>query len=83
MNEKRQNRYVFTSISDLIAFFSDTVPKKEILAVIRRARDTFKKRPNLPAASRKLQLIKKCEWELVRIAKKVIEHKRQNPYTAE
>lgn len=70
MNNKRQNRYSFTSRKDLIAFFSDTLPKNVIKETIRNIKKTFTKRANDSWTSNKMQFLKKCEWELVRLYKK-------------
>jgi len=72
MNEKRESRYSFTSQGDLIAFFSDALPEKVIKETIRSSRKNFVKRPGASWTVTRLQFLKKCEWELVRLSKKTI-----------
>ena len=72
MHEKRESRYSFTSQGDLIAFFSDTLPKKVIKETIRSLRKKFVKRPDASWTVNRMQFLKKCEWELVRLSKKTV-----------
>ncbi len=72
MNEKRESRYSFTSQGDLTAFFSDTLPKKVIKETIRSLSKKFVKRPEVSWTVNRLQFLKKCEWELVRLSEKTI-----------
>lgn len=75
-DNRRQNRYVITSQSDLVAFFSDTLPKTLIKETIRQMKIKFVKRPECTGHTNKIQFLKKCEWELVRMAKAQIAAKK-------
>lgn len=72
MNEKRESRYSFTSQGDLLAFFSDTLSKKVIRKTISSLKRNFIQRPEVSWTVNRLQFLKKCEWELVRLSKKTI-----------
>ncbi len=71
MDEKRQLHYSFSSKKDLIAFFSPILPKKTILEVMHDIQKKFTRRENTSSAEHKIQFLKKCEWELVRLSKKM------------
>ncbi len=72
MDNKRQNQYAFTSQRDLIAFFADTLQKKTIKETIRNTKKKFKIRSDVSRELNRLQLLKKCEWELVRLSKELL-----------
>lgn len=67
--DRRQNRYSFTTQKDIITFFSTILPKPVIKETIRTMKKKFKPRGDVSKKDIKLQFLKKCEWELVRISK--------------
>jgi hypothetical protein len=71
MFDRRQNNYVFTSINDIIYYFSDTISRKTIKETIRTTKNKFIKRSNVSRIQNKLQFLKKCEIELVKISKHI------------
>lgn len=71
MFDRRQSNYVFTSLTDLIYYFSDTISRKDIKETIRRIKKKFIKRSNISHIQNKLQFLKKCEIELVKISKDI------------
>ncbi len=72
MNDKRKNRYSFSSQNDLIAFLSDTLSKTAIKKNIKTLKKTLVKSPDVSWTINRLQFLKKCEWELVRLSKKMV-----------
>ena len=70
--DRRHNRYSFSSRKDMIAFFKTVLPKKDIQKIIRDMKKKFRPRVEDSRKEIKLQFLKKCEWELVRISKKRI-----------
>lgn len=64
MNDKRNNRYTFTSMKGLKTFFSGMFPKDVIESTINELEKDFKKREGTSNYIHRLQFIKKCEWEL-------------------
>ena len=71
MNNNRQETYSFRTQKDLIAYFSDIIPPKQIKNIIKKMKGTFIKRPEALGKIEKMQFLKKCEWELVRHVKKI------------
>lgn len=67
--ENRTDLYSFTSQNDIVNFFSDTFTKKHIRKIIKSQKKDFIPRPDTPKEINKMQFLKKCEWELVRLAK--------------
>lgn len=72
LTDRRQNRYSFSSQKDLVTFFSTVLPKKVILETINTMKKKFKTRGERETSKidNKMQFLKKCEWELVRLTKK-------------
>lgn len=54
-------------------FFADTFPRKYIKDIIKLQKSNFVFRPDTSKAVNKMQFLKKCEWELVRLAKEKIQ----------
>lgn len=67
--ENRTELYSFTSQKDIVNFFSDTFPKKHIRKIIKTQKEGFVPRPDTSKEVNKMQFLKKCEWELVRLAR--------------
>ena len=72
MNNNRNQRYTFTTQRDLITFFSGALPKSVIRDTIREMKKKYVKRLNMSKATDKLQFLKKCEWELVKLSRKTL-----------
>ena len=66
MQERRVAAYTFTTEADLIEFFSQALPRKEIAAIVHTVKSAFVSRKDATAEERRLQMLKKCECELVR-----------------
>ena len=71
MFDRRKSNYVFTSLNDIRYYFSDTISGKTIKETIRETRKKFIKRSNVSRIQNKLQFLKKCEIELVKISKDI------------
>jgi hypothetical protein len=65
--ERRNDTYTFTSERGLIDFFSATMPKAEIKKVLDAFKNDFCHRTSNNKTEDRLQLLKKCEAELMRI----------------
>lgn len=72
IDDRRQNRYSFTTQKDIITFFSTILPKPIIKETIRTMKKKIKSREDVSKKEIKLQFLKKCEWELVRITKQLL-----------
>ncbi len=72
MNEKRNDRYTFQSQRDLMTFFSGALPKSVIKDTIREVKKNYVKRLDISKTLDRLQFLKKCEWELVRLSRKTL-----------
>ena len=70
LTDRRQDGYSFTSQKDLVTFFSTFPPKKVILETIKTLKQKFQPREDTSKADNKMQFLKKCEWELVRLTRK-------------
>ena len=70
LTDRRQNGYSFSSQKDLVTFFSTVLPKKVILETIKTLKQNFQPREDTSKADNKMQFLKKCEWELVRLTRK-------------
>jgi hypothetical protein len=69
MFDRRKCNYVFTSLNDIIYYFSDTISRKTIRETIQTTKNKFIKRSNVSRIENKLQFLKKCEIELVKISR--------------
>ncbi len=69
LEERRSDNYTFTSLKELIRFFSNWLPPEEIEDIIAACKENFFERKGYSASETKLQLVKKCEYRLVRLLK--------------
>ena len=67
--ERRRDSYAFESEKDLLAFFSNSLSKQVIKETIKRVKKVFILRDDNTHGEKKLQMIKKCEAELVRLTR--------------
>lgn len=70
--ENRTDLYSFTSQKDIVKFFSDTFTKKYIRKIIKTQKEGFIPRPDTSKEINRMQFLKKCEWELIRLAKEKV-----------
>lgn len=70
MHERRTGSYSFSSEKDLIAFFTQLLPKEKILNIINTCKKAFVSRGETRKTELDLQFLKKCECELVRYLRK-------------
>jgi hypothetical protein len=66
MQERRNPMYTFTSERDLVRFFSQTLGRREVLAILEQVKADFVGRKGVPEEEQHLQMLKKCEVALVR-----------------
>lgn len=67
LDERRTNRYTFTSVKALSRYFSAWLAKEEIEAMVDEAKIGFKNRHGCSDDETRLQFLKKCEYSLVRL----------------
>ena len=67
LDERRTDNYTFTNLKGLMRYFSSWLDDEDIDAVIQKAKVGFMVREGCGPEETKLQLIKKCEYALVRI----------------
>lgn len=70
LDERRTDNYTFTNLKGLIRYFSTWLEKDEIDEVIESAKVGFIQRSGCGPDETKLQMIKKCEYALVRILRR-------------
>jgi hypothetical protein len=70
LDDRRTDNYTFTSIKGLSRYFESFLDEEEIEEVIENAKIGFLIRGETSNEETKLQLIKKCEYALVRILRK-------------
>lgn len=70
LDERRTDTYTFTSMKGLVRYFTTWLDKEEISEVIENSKIGFTVRAGCDAEETKLQMIKKCEYALVRILRK-------------
>ncbi len=70
LDERRTDNYTFTNLKGLIRYFSSWLDEEEIDEVIQRSKVGFKVRASCSGEETKLQMIKKCEYALVRILRR-------------
>ncbi|MBD3392084.1 MAG: hypothetical protein GF418_08410 [Chitinivibrionales bacterium] len=68
-SERRHDSYAFTSERDLVNFFSASLPKKTVRKTIASVKADFVQRKLGTSREHKLQFLKKCEVELVRLSR--------------
>ena len=69
LDERRTDRYTFTSLKGMLKYFSAYLEKQEIEEVVEASKVGFVERKDATAEDTKLQFIKKCEYTLVRMLK--------------
>jgi hypothetical protein len=67
LDERRTDNYTFTNMKGLVRYFSTWLEEDDIDEVIRNSKEGFKVRVGCGNDETKLQMIKKCEYALVRI----------------
>ncbi|MBW8889137.1 MAG: hypothetical protein JF616_15390 [Fibrobacteres bacterium] len=70
LDERRTDNYTFTNLKGLIRYFSSWLEDEEIDEVIENSKVGFQVRTGCSAEETKLQMIKKCEYALVRILRR-------------
>ena len=68
ISERRTDAYTFTSEKDLIAFFSGSLPVRLVKDTIKAVKAEFIERKLGTGREHRLQFLKKCEVELVKLA---------------
>jgi hypothetical protein len=67
--DRRIDNYTFTTERDLVAFFRQSLPDRLIRRTIKSIKDDFVRRSLSTQREGKLQYLKKCEIELVRLSR--------------
>jgi hypothetical protein len=70
LDERRTDNYTFTNLKGLVRYFSTWLDEEDIDEVIENSKVGFVVRAGSSNEATKLQLIKKCEYALVRILRK-------------
>jgi len=70
LDDRRTDNYTFTNLKGLIRYFSSWLEDEEIEEVIENSKQGFQIRTGCDAEETKLQMIKKCEYALVRILRR-------------
>lgn len=70
LDERRTDNYTFTNLKGLIRYFSSWLDEEEIDEVIEQSKSGFKVRSGCGPEETRLQMIKKCEYALVRILRR-------------
>ncbi len=70
LDERRTDNYTFTNMKGLIRYFSSWLDDEDIDEVIENSKVGFTVRIGCSNEETKLQMIKKCEYALVRILRK-------------
>jgi len=70
LDERRTDNYTFTNLKGLVRYFSSWLEDEEIEEVIENSKIGFKVRRGCGPEETKLQMIKKCEYALVRILRR-------------
>lgn len=66
LDERRTNRYTFTSMKALQSYFMTWLPEEEIAQMVENAKSGFVVRQGSSSEETRLQFLKKCEYLLVR-----------------
>jgi hypothetical protein len=70
LDERRTDNYTFVSMKGLVRYFTTWLDEEEIADVIENSKAGFVVRSGCDTEETKLQMIKKCEYALVRILRK-------------
>ncbi|MEO6098311.1 MAG: hypothetical protein ABIW76_22615 [Fibrobacteria bacterium] len=70
LDERRTDNYTFTNLKGLVRYFSTWLDKDDIDEVIQASKVGFTSRTGCDNEVTKLQMIKKCEYALVRILRR-------------
>ena len=70
LDERRTDSYTFTNMKGLVRYFSSWLEEEDIDEVIKNSKVGFQVRTGCDSDETKLQLIKKCEYALVRILRR-------------
>ena len=70
LDERRTDNYTFTSMKGLVRYFSSWLEEEDIEEVIENSKVGFRPRTGCDNDETKLQMIKKCEYALVRILRR-------------
>jgi hypothetical protein len=70
LDERRTDNYTFTNMKGLVRYFSNWLDEDDIEEVIRASKVGFTVRSGCGNEETKLQMIKKCEYALVRILRR-------------
>jgi hypothetical protein len=70
LDERRTDNYTFTNMKGLVRYFSTWLDEEDIDEVIRGSKVGFTVRTDCDKDETKLQMIKKCEYALVRILRR-------------
>lgn len=70
LDERRTDNYTFTNMKGLVRYFSTWLDEEDIDEVIRESKTGFTVRAGCDNEVTKLQMIKKCEYALVRILRR-------------
>lgn len=70
LDERRTDNYTFIHFKGLIRYFSSWLDEEDIDEVIEKSKVGFKVRKGCSPEETKLQMIKKCEYALVRILRR-------------
>lgn len=70
LDERRTDSYTFTNMKGLVRYFSSWLEEEDIDEVIKNSKVGFQVRTGSDSDETKLQLIKKCEYALVRILRR-------------
>jgi hypothetical protein len=67
LDERRTNRYTFTSMKALRGYFRSWLADEEIEDLVENAKIGFTHRAGCSEEETRLQFLKKCEYQLVRL----------------
>jgi hypothetical protein len=70
LDERRTDHYTFTNMKGLIRYFSTWLDEEDIQQVIENSKEGFIVRSGCGPEETRLQMIKKCEYALVRILRR-------------
>jgi hypothetical protein len=70
LDERRTDNYTFTNMKGLVRYFSTWLDEEDIDEVIQASKSGFTIRTGSGKEETKLQMIKKCEYALVRILRR-------------
>jgi hypothetical protein len=70
LDERRTDNYTFTNLKGLVRYFSTWLEEEDIDEVVKNSKQGFTVRAGCDNEETKLQLLKKCEYALVRILRK-------------